>query len=329
MARDYAGELQHKLDGSLDHERRVDLTTADLASGGAIPTQSLPMFLSKMYNATPLLGLCSKVEMRSPTMNLPALGIGRILKKDYGGEAAEVPSAKRVKPTASNAQLVAKKWRGEVPVSYDYLEDNIEKEGFQQDLLMNHIAPRVGVDLIDLALNGDTTTVEVDDDTGALSVADGWLAKITSNVLDCGGSTVDTDILLALYKKVPARYIDRNPTAYAFIPARDVALDWAKKVADRMTVEGDRALSSGGMPRFFNREVIADANIRADGTGKQYAIFTDPKNLVLGIHRDIRIRVVDWPIEEKVRVLVSVRADFQLFLEDAAAKATNLGLLTV
>lgn len=315
------------LEQRLGLEQRVDLNTGDLSAGGAIPAESAKKFISTMYNATPLLSQATQMTMNATTMNLPNIGIGRVLKKDYGGENAEVPTAKRVKPTTGKSTITAEKLRGRVDISYDFLEDNIEKEGFQQSLLMEHIAPAAGRDLADSALNADQTTVEVDDDTGALSVHDGWLVQVVSNVVDAGGAGIDSALLHAIYKAMPAKFIDPNPANFKFFPSRDLALDWAKQVSDRMTPAGDRALSEGDIPPFRNRPVIGDVNIRQENS-KDRGIFCDPKNLVVGVHSDIRIKVQDWPDTESVRIYVSVRCGFALYLEEAAVKFVNVTALS-
>lgn len=305
--------------------QRVDLNTGDLATGGLLPPESLKQFLSRMYNATPLLAGATQLTMNADTMHLPNIGFnGRIMMKDTGGQNAVVPADHRTKPVSGKRSLLAKKLRGEIDISYDYLEDNIEKEGFQEDLLMNHVAPQIGVDLSDNCLNGDTNIVVSNNQTEALSINDGWLVKATTNVLDAAGGNIDDALFNKWYRKVPARYLDRNAGPFQFFPQRDIALDWQKQVASRMTIEGDKRLIDSGIPPYSGRPVIGDVNIAVAGDGKTSGLFCDPKNLVVGVHRKVTIRPVDWPETESVRIFCSYRFDCDFYLEDAVAKLINV-----
>mgnify|MGYP006890138028 FL=1 len=54
------------------------------------------------------------------------------------------------------------------------------------------------------------------------------------------------------------------------------------------------------------------------------AIFTDPKNLILGWYKKMTIKVVDEPWNGGVHVYIRMRAAFSVEQENAAAKISAL-----
>ena len=57
-------------------------------------------------------------------------------------------------------------------------------------------------------------------------------------------------------------------------------------------------------------------------------LFTDPSNLVVGIHEAITIKAVDWPATSSQRIFVEMEIDADFMRPDAVATAKNVALLS-
>ncbi len=314
-------------------EKRADMTASDLASGGLLsPTQRKP-FLKGVYQSTPIWDLVTREVMNAKQHEISRLSMsGRILKKPPA-ENTEINSAQKVKPSTGKTSLSAKQFVGEVPISYRVILQNIDKEGFIEEVL-NEVANQCGVDIAVTLMRGDTTlSTGVNDDQDALSVLDGWRVQANSlgTVYDAQNANVDVDLLAAIYESMPGKYIQNSALRMQFLAQYNLGLNWRRNFSRRQTVGGDEvAQHAEKAPPFWGRPVLESQEIATYTNATETCsdiLFTDPKNLVAGIHEDIRIRVVDWPVTRSVRILVEVEVDCGFQRPEAVVLAKNVALL--
>lgn len=74
-------------------------------------------------------------------------------------EGKALDAKDRVVPATSTVQLNAKEVIAEIHMTYDSIENNIEKDGIQQTI-MQMLAERAAVDIEELIVNGDTTSAD-------------------------------------------------------------------------------------------------------------------------------------------------------------------------
>ena len=314
-------------------EKRADMAVADLASGGLLsPTQRKP-FLKGIYQATPIWDLVTKETMVAPQHEISRLSMGgRILKKPPT-ENAEVGSSQKVKPTTGKTSLSTHQLVGEAVISYRVIMQNIDKEGFVEEVLAE-IANQCGVDLAVTLMQGDTSlNLNVSDDQDALAQLDGWIVQALADghTYDAQNANVDADLLAAIYESMPGKYIQNSALKMSFLAQYNLGLNWRRQFGRRQTMGGDDILQHAEKaPPFWGRPILESQEIGTytnAGETCGYILFTDPKNLVAGIHENIRIRVVDWPPTRSVRIFVEVEVDAGFQRPDAVVIAENVALL--
>lgn len=183
---------------------------------------------------------------------------------------------------------------------------------------MTLIAERVGVDLETLALASDTLGA------GAYALQDGWIKRITSNVVNAASGDVSRAILEAALVSVPLRF--RQAGRHAFYLEEYAGETWRKTIGDRATPLGDKAILEGTLPPAVGRPVIQVGNmpVTAGAPNTAPGLFTDPRNLILGFWRNIKIESERVAREQATYIIVSFRSAFAVEHEAAAAKITNL-----
>jgi hypothetical protein len=80
----------------------------------------------------------------------------------------------------------------------------LERGNFETRI-MKHIGTRVGIDLAEFALAGDTLSTDPD-----LAVQDGWLKLAATHTVDAAGANIDDTLLSRLYKAVPDKYLEND-----------------------------------------------------------------------------------------------------------------------
>src|SRR5262245_30807295 len=125
---------------------KADLALSDLVQGGGLlkPAQA-QNFLEMVVKESTLLKRVTAVPMKAPKQEVPFIGFKeRILRPRQ--EGALLTQAQRVKPNFSMVELDAKSFIGEVHLSDEQLEDNLEGDALRQTVL-GLIAARVAVDM--------------------------------------------------------------------------------------------------------------------------------------------------------------------------------------
>jgi hypothetical protein len=256
--------------------------------------------------------------MGSPIKNIDRIGFNTRIVHASPGENTATDLAHRAKPTTSEIQLIAKDYVGEVDIPYNVLTDSLERGNFETRI-MKHIGTRVGIDLAEFALAGDTLSADPD-----LAVQDGWLKLAATHVVDAAGGTVDDTVLSRLYKAVPDKYLE-NDLGWCIYLQRAVAIDWRSSVAGRMTIGGDKALQESGIPAFFGIPVKKDNTIKVDPTtGYTKGLFIHPQNLVVGIWKEITIETWRDIKRRQLVVTVHLRSAFQIEQPDACSLLINV-----
>ena len=143
--------------------------------------------------------------MASKTKKLPKiLFASRVVRADPGDGAA-LGSGQRIAPTTSEVTLNAKVIEVEGFLGYTALEDNVEGEMFEETYL-RLLAEKVGVDLEEMALMSDVDIVDATLVAHGMAQQDGWLKRITSNVVDQADAALSESLLTTLKLSVPRRF---------------------------------------------------------------------------------------------------------------------------
>lgn len=309
---------------------KAAMSLADLASGGQMNVQQSNKFLRMVQDAPTIINAARFVPMESDSRKVEKIGFGsRILRA--AEEGVEVAEADKAKPSTSKIQLNTKEVIAEVNITYDTLENNIEK-GNLQNTIMQMIAERTALDLEELIVNGDTGSVDT-----YLKLLNGLRKQAVSHVVDAKDVIASQygprAIFKRLYKAVPTKYL-RNPKAFRFYTSYGMETEWKDAIGFRQTSTGDSALTDGMLSNAYGVPVQGIAMLQPydfdfDGGGADPAepasdmLFTHPQNIVVGMNRNITVEV-DKDIRKREFIIVlTCKIDALFEEEDAVGKVIN------
>lgn len=302
---------------------KATMTLSDLAAGGLMNPTQFNKFYRMMIDQPTILHEARTVPMSSDSMKIEKIGFGqRILRP--GVEATALTENQRSKPTTGKITLNAKEVIAEVNISYDTLENNIEGQSLH-NTIVQMIAERASLDIEELIVNGDTTSSD-----DYLALIDGLRKQATSHIVDHQGGDFARAVLKKLYGSVPAKYL-RNPADFRYYMSHVNELNWRDEIANRNTGLGDTTLTGTNRPNAYGvpTQGIAmlqpySATIGGSATQVSDLLLTHPKNIVLGVSRNVRLEF-DKDIRSRTFIIVlTMKLDTKFEEEDAVAKAINV-----
>jgi len=302
--------------------QKADLALADLTAGGGLlkPAQA-QKFMRLLIKDSPLMRLATVVPMASPKQQLSKIKFGsRVLRP--GQEATALALADRARPDLSQVELDAKLFKAEVRLSDEVLEDSIERGELRQTI-MEMMAEAISRDMEEVLINGDTLSADP-----FLAVMDGVLKQATSNVVDAAGNPISKDLLRDLLKTVPSEHL-RDKRAMRFMTSVDADLDYRNTLAERATTVGDRLLE-GDSPVLYSGVPIQSIPLFPEdlgvGNDQTNILLCNPKNIHVGIWRNIRVESARDISEGTLKIVATIRFDVKFAEEPGVAKAINVQL---
>jgi HK97 family phage major capsid protein len=299
---------------------KADLALADLVTGGGIlvPAQA-QKFMRLLIKQSVLMQLATVVPMAAPKQQTPKIKFGsRILRP--GQEAVALTQAERARPDLSSVELDAQLFKAEVHLTDEVLEDNVERGELRQTI-MELITEAIARDMEELVINGDTTSTDP-----FLATLDGILQQATSNVVDAAGVVLTKELLRDLVKTLPSEYL-RDKKAMRYFTSVDAELDYRNLLADRATVVGDRFLEEDA-PVLYSGIPVQPIPLFPEDLGpannQTNVLLANPKNIMIGIWRQIRIETAREISEGLLKVVATLRFDVKYADEFGVAKAINV-----
>jgi HK97 family phage major capsid protein len=299
---------------------KADIAVSDLiADGGYLQPEQATAFIVNLIKQSVVLSMIDVRALRSHTQLIDKVGInGRVLRPGVSGAA--LAAADRAKPTTDQTTLNTVLMKGEIRLNDEVLEDNIEGGNFKQTV-MDMMAEHVGIDMEDLAVNGDTLSADP-----LLALQDGMLKTASVHVVDAGNVYISKTHFKDAIKAMPSQW-NRNKASHVFLTSEDCETDFRDYLADRATPLGDQQVQGDAPLRPYNRPLIPvpvfPDNI---GTGSHCTnvLLTDPKNARWGIWRRVRVETDRDITSGEWIMVVTVRAGFQWRERDAVVKVINV-----
>jgi HK97 family phage major capsid protein len=300
--------------------QKADAALADLTTGGGLlqPAQA-QKFLRVLIDEAVLLKMATVTPMRSPKQLIEKIKFGsRILRAGTENEA--LSGADRSKPNLGKVELNAQLFKAEVRLNNEVVEDSIERGQLRQTI-MQLMAEQIAVDIDEVLVKGDTTSTDP-----FLAQFDGLLAQIGSNQYDHTAGTANRTLFKHMMKAMPHPFI-RNKKALRFLTSISAEIDYRDALGDRATVVGDRMVQEDAPTMYAGVPVVSvplfPENI---GTGSYCtdAVLIDPKNVTVGIWRDIRVETDKLVSEGVLLIVATMRFDMKLAHEPASVKAINV-----
>lgn len=317
-------------------EKAVTVTSADFQSpgGGYLSPQQVKEFLRVAVDASVLVSELRQESSLSPKFEVPRISLNdRLLRK--GTEATRLDATTgRTKPVTGLVTLSTELFKGEVLVSDETFEDQVEGEGYA-DTLAAMIAEAVGRDVEEIAIKSDTDRTGGDDET--LDQFDGIIKSYQDGLpagqqLDMTGIDSPLFMFRMMLENLPAKY-RRNPSALRFYVPVIVGDEYHAELANRLTPGGDGWITEDGRLIFRGIPVVSVPLLTGEDTidgdpvdyGK-FAWLTDPKNTIIGWHRRVRVEKFRDPREGATSFLPTVRFDVKHANPEAAVLASNIEL---
>jgi len=301
---------------------KADMALSDLTSGGLLLPAQAAKFIRLLIKESVIMQHATVVPMRSQKQLIEKIRFGsRVLRA--GSEGVALPEADRTKPDLSKVELDAKLFKAEVRISDEVLEDSIERGQLKQTI-MAILGEAIARDMEEVIINGDTTSTDL-----FLKQLDGLFVQATSNTSNATDSPLDKDILKAIIKTMPSEYLrDRNKMK--FLTSIDAETDWRDSIAERETSLGDDWLIKPGTVPYAGVPVVPVPMFPENiGTGNHCTnvLLTDPKNIHVGIWRQIKIES-DRDISAGVlRIVATLRFDVKYAEETAVVKGYNVKVI--
>ena len=299
--------------------QKADLTLADLTTDGGIlqPAQA-KKFMRILINESVVMNQATVVPMKSHKQEINKIRFaGRVLRA--GQEATALTASERAKPDLSQTELDAQLFKAEVRLDNEVLEDSIEGGSLRQTI-MTLMGEAISRDMDEVIIQGDTTSADP-----FLAQFEGILRQATSNVVNHGGARTNKTLWKNMLKAMPSEFL-RNKRAMRFFTSIDSEIDYRDFIADRGTVLGDKFLEQDA-PINYSGIPIMDVPLFPETLGsgdKTNTILTDPKNINVGIWRQIRIETDKLVAEGVLIIVATLRFDMKYAEETAVVKGTEV-----
>lgn len=239
----------------------------------------------------------------------------------------------RVKPGTGIVEMITVLLRGEVPITDETMEDQVEQAGFG-DTIMAMVAEGAGRDVEELFIRGDTDDSFIGHGEGAgsfLRLTDGWLKLAGTsagfNLLD---ATADGQDYQAIFRKLinllPDRY-KRDPQNMRFYVPLRLEEKYRDQLADRATNGGDAWLEGTRPLVYQGIRIMGVPNFPIDAIptpDTSFILLTHRMNLYAGWRRQIRMETYRDPREGVTSFIVTARVDPEIAHVPATAIAENV-----
>lgn len=245
----------------------------------------------------------------------------RILRP--GTEATRLLPADQVKPTTDKVEISTVLLRGEVPISDEVMEDQVERAGFG-DTIMAMVAEGTGRDIEELMIQGTASTPGAD---AYLNLLDGWLYvarnDAAGNAYDASGDGDDYQkIFKILLNSLDSKYKKDLPNWRFYVPSI-LEERYRDQLAARGTALGDEILQ-GKKPLTYQSIPIRSVPlipVTAGAPDTSYVLLSHRLNLYAGYRRVIKMETFRDPREGATSFIVNARVDAQVAVPAATALA--------
>ncbi len=304
------------------------LTRENLAAGGLMTPEQAEKFIDLTVDQSKMLKMVRVHRATRHSGEFPKLQIGQPVTED----ASLTPVEETVSGDIfDKVSFAVKKLRSALDLPKDVLEDNIERENFQ-DTIMGAIAKRVATDHELLCIMGDTTAYSADNTKlgRLLRTLDGWHKQTSTGVhiVDAEGQPVSRTLFSKAIRALPSQYkLDRSQLRFFVSPS--VYQDYADQLADRPTAEGDRVLSGAGEIRVYGVP-LAEIPMIPENLGATQSLtfvwLTIPANFVYVVLREFEVHWDFRPRKDAYENTTYSRIDCCIENKDAIVKIINVAL---
>lgn len=273
----------------VSNEELVQLLNKSLlqtSTGGIVPAQYVREFVQMMIDETPTFQHMRVEDDIKDRFTIDGIEFG-----DYiisAGQEGTAPGSDDIhSPDIPRLTLVPKETVAAVDISFDWMRKNIREESAEQDI--NRILSlRMGMDIVSLVFNGDTSLGTATRKNRALRILDG-IIKQSGEDSDTHDVVIPaepewTDQFTALLKALPKQYRDRREMLRHFVPV-DILDDYETEIGARETAAADAVLFGSSEVRSHRRVQIIPVYDMPDAT----TITSPMGNIAVGFGREMEL----------------------------------------
>jgi hypothetical protein len=310
------------LSRSLFQKASVNLAMMD-AGGGLLPTELARRFVDLTIDYSKLLQMLTVIGLKSPKQRVNSLDMpNRVMQP--GDEGVALAAGDRATPTFDNVEHDAKTYKGELELTDEVLEDNIEGDAFE-DTIMRALTKAWARDTEEVVIRSDTASSD-----RLYAKSNGLLKKATSNTVDALGGKVDRLVLRDTLATMPEPY-RRDTSDLTYLTSANGVLAYRESLANRNTSLGDVAIGAvgGALQRVGYAGIpLTPVPLMPENTGvgsnRTQILLCRPKNAEVGIWRKIKMRRGEDIRKGTIFVVIRVRMDVVWQHEDSVVKAHNI-----
>lgn len=312
------------------------------AGSALLKPEQANQFIDYMWDTSVLSKQVRTVRMRSDTQEIDRIGVGQRLLR-AAVEAVDTGENQGV--YFSKISMTTHKIRLDWELSTETLEDNLEGEALE-DHIARMMATQAGIDLEDLAINGDVGSTDK-----TLKIFDGWrklaLEGTTdgaAHIVDNGGEGLNKAAANAALKAMPRKFMQRRGDL-RFYAGTSLIQDWLYSLATDpanvsgyevgvrgpVRTEGAAGYVAGtlfGVPlQEVNQFDEALTGTYSGATGDHGELWLlDPRNLLWGVKREIKVTRQYAPKKDTLEYTMFCRVGVQIENTEAMVVVTNVAV---
>lgn len=294
-----------------------DITTDGQLSGGVLPRDLFDEWFEEVQNETAVLDRIRTIDMPRPKMTIPKIGVGeRLMSK--AGEREDVAETDGVNTAGVDMDAVktVTKWSLPEEAVEDVLAD-------VPDIVLGKMRQQFAVDAEDLGANG---TAELDTPTTFEEINKGWFQIASDrgspvyNHDDAGDGTgaaqaVNTNMFDGASRTIEPKYLRTGPV---FFMNTQHVQQYFGDLASREDGVGVAVLQGEADVNPFGYDIVGSPVFPLD-----QALFTAPENLIWGLHREVKLEVLEnsdetFDMDLHGKYKITARHDYQVEDEDGA-----------
>jgi hypothetical protein len=259
------------------------VVTSDLTAGGILLPRQFTTFMEYAKETPTLLSKVRMIQMPETEREIDRIGLGERMMHP-GAEVTPPPH--RSKPAFGKITLSTVKKIGELNISYESLEDNIEK-GKLRERIMRLISQRWALDWEEWLLRSTKATtgmaydnIQIDDGMGGfipdpqLHDADGllqkvlngtpsgapWETKTGGHVIDAQGAPISKEHFFAARRAIPEKYM-KSDNNWTWLTNPKLSIDFRQELTERPTSVGDSMLFGSATPAVLGYKMMDSPNV--------------------------------------------------------------------
>ena len=308
---------------------KASMSTTDLTTGGGLlAVQQASRFIRILKMTPNLLRACRVVPLKGASDRIDRVHFSsRILHA--ASENTNLGASNQSVPTTSKVEMSAKLFKAETRISYETLQDSIEggknvRGNSFENMIFQLIAERIAYDVEEIALLSDTGSGTTD-----YAQFDGWMALAeASHSYDFSGAALSKGFFKGTFLQLPKEYRQKK-NDLIWVVSSNMDVEWNDELADNSYSDRATKVAWGkekvntayGVPMLVSAHVPAESGTSSN-LGK--ALITHPKNMVLGIWRNLFMEI-DRDIRAGTLVIVTtMRLDAKFEQVEGAAVGTNV-----